>query len=167
MTSRLRLFVLAVVFATCLGFDQATKGLAALVLRGAPAFSFCGDALRLQYVVNAGAFLGLGSALPAWERQALLTGAAGGVLLALAAFLVVRRELKVQDFLGYALILSGGASNLLDRAVRGEVVDFLNVGLGPVRSGIFNLADLAITTGLALVLAAHLLRRSREGRDIR
>jgi len=34
------------------------------------------------------------------------------------------------------------------------VVDFLNVGIGPLRTGIFNLADVAILSGAALVVAA-------------
>jgi signal peptidase II len=33
------------------------------------------------------------------------------------------------------------------------VIDFLNVGVGPLRTGIFNVADVAITLGVALLVA--------------
>jgi lipoprotein signal peptidase len=50
------------------------------------------------------------------------------------------------------LFLAGGLSNLADRLAIGSVIDFLNVGIGQVRTGIFNVADVAIMTGAALVL---------------
>ena len=55
-----------------------------------------------------------------------------------------------------ALFASGGASNLIDRLVRGSVIDFMNVGVGPVRTGIFNVADVAVMAGAALLAVAHL-----------
>jgi signal peptidase II len=55
--------------------------------------------------------------------------------------------------LGLAFLWAGGVSNLADRVARGgRVVDFLNVGVGPLRTGIFNVADMAIMLGVALVL---------------
>jgi signal peptidase II len=51
-----------------------------------------------------------------------------------------------------ALFVGGGASNLFDRLARGSVVDFMNVGFGPVRTGIFNVADMAILLGAVLVV---------------
>ena len=59
-----------------------------------------------------------------------------------------------------ALILSGGVGNLIDRVLRGGlVVDFMNVGIGTLRSGIFNVADLGIVGGLVLLLALELFGR--------
>jgi signal peptidase II len=40
--------------------------------------------------------------------------------------------------------------------LRGSVVDFLNVGIGSLRTGIFNVADMAIMLGVALLLLAEL-----------
>jgi signal peptidase II len=45
-------------------------------------------------------------------------------------------------------------SNLADRVARGSVIDFMNVGVGSVRTGIFNVADAAIMLGVALVVVA-------------
>lgn len=59
-------------------------------------------------------------------------------------------------------MFSGGASNLFDRATNdGAVVDFLNVGVGPVRTGIFNIADMAILLG-ALLFFVVSARESKQ-----
>ena len=45
-------------------------------------------------------------------------------------------------------ILAGGIGNLIDRILNnGLVTDFINVGIGPLRTGIFNVADIAFTCG--------------------
>jgi len=52
-----------------------------------------------------------------------------------------------------ALLAGGGTSNLLDRLLYdGRVTDFLNVGIGSLRTGIFNLADMAIMAGALLLV---------------
>jgi signal peptidase II len=61
-----------------------------------------------------------------------------------------------------ALFVDGGASNLLDRITYGKVIDFMNVGLGPVRTGIFNVADLAIMLGAAIVIVTGYCSDGRQ-----
>jgi signal peptidase II len=60
---------------------------------------------------------------------------------------------------GLALFVAGGASNLADRVTRGSVIDFMSVGSGPLRTGIFNVADAAIMLGAGLVLGDYTGRR--------
>jgi len=67
----------------------------------------------------------------------------------------VRQRWSGAILAGACLIWAGGASNLMDRLARGSVVDFLNVGIGPVRTGIFNIADLAVAIGIVLLFAAY------------
>ena len=63
-----------------------------------------------------------------------------------------------------ALIVSGGASNLIDRVITGSVIDFLNVGIGPLRTGIFNAADVGIMVGAGLMgYAVYREPRGRAG----
>ena len=51
-------------------------------------------------------------------------------------------------------MLSGGIGNLWDRVIPdGRVIDFMDVGIGSLRTGIFNVADLCITTGVVLLVA--------------
>lgn len=50
-------------------------------------------------------------------------------------------------------MLSGGLGNLLDRIMNdGRVIDFMNLGIGPLRTGIFNVADVCITIGVVLLI---------------
>ncbi|HXC20398.1 MAG TPA: signal peptidase II, partial [Steroidobacteraceae bacterium] len=56
-------------------------------------------------------------------------------------------------FIALALIAGGGISNLIDRLLYGgRVTDFLNVGIGSLRTGIFNVADMAILAGALLLI---------------
>jgi signal peptidase II len=56
---------------------------------------------------------------------------------------------------GLSLVWAGGASNWVDRMARGSVVDFLNVGFGALRTGIFNVADVAIMLGACILVFTY------------
>jgi signal peptidase II len=56
--------------------------------------------------------------------------------------------------IGVGLFVAGGMSNWIDRVARGSVVDFRNVGVGSLRTGIFNVADMAIMIGIAILAVA-------------
>ncbi len=54
---------------------------------------------------------------------------------------------------GFSLIVGGGAGNLIDRLARdGRVGDFIMIGVGGIRTGIFNFADLAVLAGWIVLL---------------
>jgi signal peptidase II len=139
---------------TTIGCDRVTKHVAATLLAGSPARSYLADTVRLGYVENSGGFLSLGATLPPAFRTAFFTVATGLLLCALAIHASCRRGDRVARA-GLALFLAGGLSNWLDRVARGSVVDFLNVGLGSVRTGVFNVADVAITAGVAIFVLAE------------
>ena len=148
----------------CVAIDQATKWLAKKYLAPDGFISFAGDIFRLQYAENTGAFLSLGSSLPQPWRHIVFTVLVGLFLLALLAYVLSNRTLADTYRAWLSLVCGGGLSNLIDRIVYdGRVVDFLNVGIGPVRTGIFNVADMAITAG-AILLAMDSLRRKPENR---
>ena len=133
------------------GCDQVTKQYAITELSGARDQSFLGDTLRLQYHENPGAFLSFGAGWNPKTRVAVFQVANGLFLLAIAIF-ALRSHWSWLGALGLGLILGGGVSNLIDRVAFGRVVDFLNVGIGPLRTGIFNVADVAIMAGVACLL---------------
>lgn len=146
--------------------DHATKLLAVEHLRLSPRLSYLADTFRLQYSENAGAFLGLGSGLSPGVRFWLLTVAVGILLVGILALLFTREGVTRSEAAGLILIGAGGFSNWIDRLLNnGVVIDFLNVGVGIVRTGIFNLADMAITGGVVF-LAALSLGLGRFGRDL-
>ena len=153
MRTRLsRLLILFAVVALLLGLDRGTKWAATEHLFGAAPRVFLGGAVRLEYAETRGAFLGLGDQLPELWRFWILTVATGLVLLVIAWTLVGGARPSGLRFASLGLILAGGAGNLVDRAAEGYVVDFVSLGLGGVRTGIFNVADVAITAGALLLL---------------
>jgi len=143
------LAVMGVVLST-IGCDRATKEIASRHLAGRPQLSIAADSVRLEYAENRGGFLSVGSEMPEAVRTSLFS-IGTGVLLAWLGVSACRSVLAGGWALGPALLWAGGISNLADRVTRGSVVDFLNLGLGPLRTGIFNVADVAITAGVVLV----------------
>jgi signal peptidase II len=122
-------------------------------LKETPPTPYLGDTLRIQYAENPGAFLGAGGGLPAQQRFWLLVVMNAVVLIAIPAVLAARRDLGRPQMVAIALLLAGGIGNLLDRVFHGGlVIDFLNMGIGPLRTGIFNVADMAIMAGFALLI---------------
>lgn len=143
--------VLIIAIGATIGCDRVTKHIAATALDGMPRRSFLADTVRLEYVENTGAFLGLGADWPLAVRTALF-GVGNGLLLLTLAVMAWRLHWSRRALFGLTLFIAGGASNLVDRVAYGSVVDFMNVGLGPLRTGIFNVADVAIMLGAALVV---------------
>lgn len=144
-----------ILLGTTVGCDRVTKQLAITHLAGAPPQSYLQNTIRLQYAENSGAFLSLGAELPDTLRTLILTGGVA-VLLVLVAVLAIHRQWTGFPLIGAALMWGGGASNLIDRAMRGHVVDFLNLGVGSLRTGIFNVADVAVLLGAVLIVLGDL-----------
>lgn len=159
--------VLLMAMVTTIGCDRVTKHAAAMTLSGGPSRSFLADTFRLEYVENPGAFLNLGADWPLPVRTAVF-GLGNGLLLIALAVAAVRWRWPGPALLGVALFVAGGASNLLDRITYGIVIDFMNVGFGPLRTGVFNVADMAIMLGAGiLVIEAYRSDRRAEPRDER
>ncbi len=144
--------LLCLLLAATAGCDRVTKHLAVTTLAGYPDHSFLADTVRLQYHENPGAFLSLGAAWSPVARTLAFQVANGLFLLALA-IAATRRRLSWIETCGFGLFMAGSLSNLIDRIAVGSVIDFMNVGIGPVRTGIFNIADVAILVGVVLLLA--------------
>lgn len=154
-----RLALILPVLIWCVGCDQATKSIALSVLSETQVYSFANDTFRLQIAYNPGAFLSVGATLPRVWRQAIFVAGVACLLVGALAFTVLTKKGPPLKIVAVALVCGGGIGNLLDRLFRdGRVLDFINIGLGPVRSGIFNVADLLIVIG-ALVLTAHVWQR--------
>ena len=145
---------MAATIVATIGCDRVTKHAATTMLAGQPGHSYLADTVRLRYIENAGGFLSLGAGWPSAVRTTFFTAATGVMLLTLAVVLF-RRTRDEWSTVGFALFLAGGASNWIDRISRGSVVDFLNVGVGSLRTGVFNVADAAIMLGATIVVLAQ------------
>ena len=155
MTLINRLLLLFATIGLSVGCDQTTKTIATATLKGEPMKSYLGDTFRLVWATNDGAFLSLGANLPDGMRFWILTVAVGALLLGIVIFTATNVKLDAIQVAGYGMIAGGGLSNWVDRArYDGSMVDFLNLGLGGLRTGIFNIADLAILAGIGFLLYA-------------
>jgi signal peptidase II len=148
--------LLCLLLAATAGCDRVTKHLAVTSLAGQPEQSYLGDVVRLDYHENSGGFLSTGSTWSKATRMAVFQ-VANGVFLLGTLFLAVRYKWSRSGRIGLVMFLAGGISNLADRIAFGSVIDFLNVGFGPVRTGIFNVADVAIMAGVGLLLVEQSL----------
>jgi signal peptidase II len=155
--------LLAVVLVATIGCDRVTKQIASRTLVGAPDRAFLAGTIRIGYAENAGGFLSIGADWSEPGRAAIFIVATGLLLAGMAVAMVRWRE-DPWALLGATLFLAGGASNWLDRVIHGHVVDFLNLGVGPLRTGVFNVADVAIMAGLALLLFTRLADERRAAR---
>jgi signal peptidase II len=148
-----RRLALLLAMAGTIGCDRLTKHVAGDMLAGTPGQSLLGGSVRLEYAENPGAFLGFGAGWPPQVRMTIFV-AATVVGLFVMARLARRLRHAPGALFGLALIAGGALSNMSDRLAYGSVVDFIHVGVGPVRTGIFNVADVAIMAGAALLIAA-------------
>jgi signal peptidase II len=152
---RRRILLFAALLVVCVSCDHGAKRLAGSYLTGGASVSLLGDALRLELVHNHGAFLSVGARLPAPVRSALLLVLAPLGLAAVCALALRAGPASAASAIGLALLAGGGLGNWLDRLVHaGAVTDFASLGLGRLRTGVFNLADVCIAAGVALLLAA-------------
>lgn len=144
--------VTAIVFGS-VGCDQATKVVARQKLQGMETLSYLGDTFRLTYAENYGAFLGMGSSLPAGVRTLIFTVLVGAFLVGLGVWMFRGPVKSTMAIVASSLIIGGGIGNLIDRiAFDGGVTDFLNIGIGSLRTGIFNVADVWIMAGVFMLL---------------
>ncbi len=137
--------------------DLWTKRWATSSLAERDSLPVLGQFLRLTYTRNSGVAFGLGAGtnFPFYLFS----------LLAVVAILVLFLRGRVQGVVrevGLALIFGGALGNLVDRITTGLVVDFIDVGLGSWRFPVFNVADSAVTVGVALFAFAW-TRRHEEG----
>jgi len=115
--------------------------------------SIIGDIFTLIKVENTGAFLGMGSELSETLRILLLIVLPIIVLISITIYTYIDKTLDKISIIGFSLIIGGGIGNIFDRIVYGSVTDFLYLDFGGMfKTGIFNIADLSVTTGMILIL---------------
>lgn len=162
---RRRTGLIAAIAGAVLALDAASKALAVHYLSGRGTVDVLGGAFHLRLYRN---FAAAGNR---WEGHPVEVSLF--TVLAVAVMLVaVARVRTTFAALALGLMLGGGIGNLLDRLLRapgplrGGVVDWLKPTLS---SGSMNLADLAVTAAVILVLASGPLGwwREREARSAR
>ena len=160
--------IIAIIFGILL-LDQITKQLARLFLQPVYSVSVVGDFFRLTYIENPGIAFGL-----------RISNKITFIILSIIAVIIIfyyllsLRDHKILR-IAFASILGGAFGNIIDRFLFGRVVDFLdfeffNINIPPFQllflnfSGyqmdrwpVFNVADIAVTVGMALIILNAIL----------
>ncbi len=161
MPTGAKLRLIALLSAGVVAADLVTKSLVERAFAGEPTLRMLGDTIRVGFVMNTGVFLSLGHALGPAARFWLFVVGVGAVLATLLVLTLKDPRFRAPEVAAVASIVGGGIGNLIDRIQLGAVRDFLNVGIGPVRTGIFNVADMAITFGGIALILIPIFRRRR------
>ena len=112
------------------------------------------SAITLIYTDNRGAFMSLGENFPEGVRT-IVFDILVAIGLAVAAIALFRDKLQRGDDIALAAIIGGGVGNLIDRLrFAGRVTDFLYLSVGTLHTGVFNIADMAITFGVIWLMVS-------------
>jgi signal peptidase II len=140
-------FLLALL--VCVGCDHATKQAAVTLMADSGSLDLAGGLLRFQLASNPGAFLSIGAQLPEAVRSFLLLGCVPLLIAAVCLYFARFTERTRTQRIALGILAGGGLGNWLDRLLHdGTVTDFVSLGFGQLRTGIFNLADLAVIAGV-------------------
>jgi len=153
---------LAVVAGAVIVFDQITK---AAILSTLPLYrsvSIVPGFFSLTHLQNPGGAFGFLATQSSQVRSViflLISSLAVGLI-----FYFYRNTPKTYPLLatGFALIFGGALGNLIDRVRYGKVVDFLDFYIGDVHWPAFNIADSAISVGVAIFLFHIAFRKLPE-----
>ncbi|MBB6092908.1 signal peptidase II [Povalibacter uvarum] len=155
-----RLLLIMTILISCVGCDQATKSIARTHLSETRAVSLMGGSVRLQLAKNYGAFLSIGASMHEDTRSAILSAGVATMLVVMFVYCLISTPGNPLVVPALAMVIGGGVSNLIDRLLHGGyVVDFLNLGVGSIRTGIFNVADVFIMSGVLLLVAGDWLTK--------
>lgn len=132
--------------------DQATKALVEARVPLHTTIEIVPGLLNLTHVQNTGAAFGLLNAVDFPLKSVVITALALTALVAIGAYASRYGSETWMARGGLALILGGAVGNLVDRAGRGYVVDFVDAYWGSYHFWAFNVADAAITVGATLLI---------------
>ncbi|MFH4964555.1 signal peptidase II [Gaetbulibacter sp. M235] len=159
--SRRSLFIILTIIIT-IAVDQISKILVRTYVVPSERSNIIGEYFTLHNVENVGAFLGMGSDLSPVMKLILLLILPIAVLGFVTVHIFKDKSLDKLSVFAFASIIGGGIANVFDRVAYGSVTDFFHIDLGGVfRTGIFNMADLSVTTGMIMLFALSLRKKKK------
>jgi len=144
-----------------IGCDQVSKKIVRNSIAPYETISVLNNHLTVTNAENPGAFLSLGDSLPAAAKGILLSLLPLAVLGFVFYYIITEGSIAKPALVGLCFIVGGGIGNVFDRIVYGSVTDFLHIKFGVFQTGIFNLADLSIVTGSAILLFNYFFRKKQ------
>ena len=141
--------------AACLIVDQAVKIFVSSVMIPGESVPVIQGFFHITYIHNEGAAFGILAG-----HSTVLIAIPAVILTAVVIYLAVRGR-NVPKMMGFALslIAAGGTGNIVDRALYGYVIDFLDF---KIWNPVFNVADIFICTGCGLMILYILVFDRKE-----
>jgi len=155
------LFLLGAITIPVILLDQATKLYVQAHMALYESIAIIPNYLDITYTLNPGAAFSMLADAPVWVRTMFLLTMACAAIVVLA-MMIVRADRVSISSLAFALILGGAVGNLIDRAIRGRVIDFMRAHYYDLNYPIFNVADSAISIGVALIILTAFFGRDDE-----
>ena len=153
MTGKNRNISITILIAISILLDQLSKILIRNNVDQYSEVKLIGEYFILTNVENSGAFLGMGSDFSPFIKTIFLLILPVIVLICVIVYVYRDKQIDKISLIGFCLIIGGGIANIYDRILYGSVTDFLFIDLGGIfKTGIFNIADLSVTTGMILIL---------------
>ncbi len=146
-----KLGVILLVFLN-IGCDQISKDIVRKNVSPNDYIQVVNDNFILTNVENTGAMLGFGQNLSPILKIIFLQALPVLVLMILLFRILQKTDLNRWLIIAFAFVIGGGIGNLIDRIAYGSVTDFFQIKLGFLKTGIFNMADVSVTTGVLLIL---------------
>jgi signal peptidase II len=132
--------------------DQVTKALVRARLPVHSSVTVVPGFIDFTHVRNTGAAFGLFNAVDFPFKTVVIAVVQTAALVGVALYAASLSHHQLVARIGLALILGGAAGNLLDRVISGSVVDFVDVYWRSYHFWAFNVADSAITVGVAMMI---------------
>jgi signal peptidase II len=145
------LFLLGAITIPVILLDQATKLFVQAHMALYESIAIIPNYLDITYTLNPGAAFSMLADAPPWVREAFLLTMACAAIVVLAV-LILRSDRVSISSIAFALIMGGAMGNLIDRAIRGRVIDFMRAHYYDLNYPIFNVADSAISIGVAMIV---------------
>jgi signal peptidase II len=139
------------------GLDQITKLFVKSRFYLGESTEVFGDVLRFTYIQNPGMAFGIRVG-----GKLFFTIFASVASIVILVYLYRMRNDRFPSRLSLALILGGAIGNLIDRFAYGEVIDFIDIGIGNARWPVFNIADTGVTIGMIILIALVLFEKDRS-----
>ena len=155
------LFILCLIIMN-IGCDQVTKSIVRKKLVPYSTINLLNNHLTITKIENTGAFLSAGNSLSGPLRFIILSLLPLGAMILGFIYIFSKPDLSPVTITGICFIIGGGIGNIFDRIVHGSVTDFLHIRLGGLQTGIFNMADVSIMTGTALIILCPLLKKKNQ-----
>ena len=157
------MYLYLIVIALLVGLDQLIKVLVRMNLTSSSFIEIIPNFIHLTYQENQGISFSLLSDLPQAIRVPLLTGVSVIVIVGLIFYIYkTRHDLTKAEKWGFTLILAGAVGNLIDRAFRQQVTDYMYFHFYDTSFFVNNLADDLISIGFVIMIWQSFKSKERE-----